>query len=57
MRRTHKIREQFEAIFYREADVRLYALLENLYELLFTEAAMAEDGTVVRRTVTRPAQG
>ena len=49
--------EQFEAIFYREADVRLYALLENLYELLFTEAAMAEDGTVVRRTVTRPAQG
>jgi hypothetical protein len=42
-------------LFDREVDVKLYALLENLYELLFTEATVAEDGTVGRQTVTRPA--
>jgi hypothetical protein len=37
--------------------MRFYALLKGLWELLFTETAMAEDGSVVRRTVTRPARG
>ncbi|MDQ3378073.1 MAG: hypothetical protein M3533_14425 [Actinomycetota bacterium] len=37
--------------------MRLYALLESLWELLFTGATVAEDGTVVRRTVIRPARG
>jgi hypothetical protein len=41
----------------REARMRLYALLGTLWELLFTEAAVAEDGTIVRQTVTRPAHG
>jgi hypothetical protein len=37
--------------------VKLYALLGTLWELLFTEAAVAEDGTLVRRVVTRPSHG
>ncbi len=41
----------------REVGVRIYALLRGVYELIFTETAVAEDGTVVRQTVVRPARG
>ena len=44
-------------MFNKEAEVKLYALLGTLWELLFTEAAVAEDGTIVRQTVIRPARG
>jgi hypothetical protein len=37
--------------------VRIYALVRGIYELLFTESAVAEDGTITRRVVTRPAHG
>jgi hypothetical protein len=37
--------------------VRIYALLGSLWEMLFTEAAVADDGTIVRRIVTRPSHG
>jgi hypothetical protein len=37
--------------------VRIYALLGSLWELLFTEPVVAEDGTIIRRVVTRPAHG
>lgn len=37
--------------------MKLYALLGTLWELLFTEAAVAEDGSIVRQTVIRPARG
>ena len=37
--------------------MNIYALLRGIYELVFTEAAVADDGTVVRQTVVRPARG
>ena len=37
--------------------MRFYALLGELWELLFTETAFAEDGSIVHQTVTRPARG
>ncbi len=37
--------------------MKIYALLRDIYELIFTEPAVAEDGTVVRQTVVRPARG
>jgi hypothetical protein len=37
--------------------VKIFALLGTVWELLFTEAAVAEDGTIVRQTVIRPARG
>jgi hypothetical protein len=37
--------------------VKIYALLWDIYELMFTEMAVLEDGTVVRQTVVRPAHG
>ena len=37
--------------------MKLYALLGSQWELLFTEAAVADDGTIVRRVVTRPSHG
>ena len=48
---------RFSVKFDQEVAMRFYAFLEALWELLFTEAVVAEDGTVVRRTVTRPAHG
>ena len=37
--------------------MKIYALLRGIYELIFTESAVLEDGTVVRQTVVRPARG
>ena len=41
----------------REIGVKMKALLRGIYELLFTELAIAEDGTLVRQTVVRPGRG
>ena len=41
----------------REVGAKIYALLRGIYELMFTETAVLEDGTVVRQTVVRPARG
>ena len=41
----------------REVGVRIHELLWGIYELMFTETAVLEDGTVVRQTVVRPARG
>ena len=37
--------------------MKIYALLRGIYEPMFTETAVLEDGTVVRQTVVRPARG
>ena len=37
--------------------MKMKALLRSIYELLFIELAVAEDGTVVRQTVVRPTRG
>ncbi len=37
--------------------MKIYALLRGIWELLFTEAAVSEDGTLVRQTVVRPGRG
>ena len=37
--------------------MKIHALLRGIYELIFTETAVLEDGTVVRQTVVRPARG
>ncbi len=37
--------------------MNIHALLRGIYELIFTETTVTEDGTVVRQTVVRPARG
>ena len=37
--------------------MKIRTLLRVIYELIFTETAVLEDGTVVRQTVVRPARG
>ena len=37
--------------------MKIHTLLRGMYELIFTETAVLEDGTVVRQPVVRPARG
>ena len=37
--------------------MKIQALLRAVYELIFTETAITEDGTIVRQTVARPGRG